>query len=557
MGRKTLEGDDQTEEGDCELVHEALIAQWDRLNEWIDESREEVKQIRQLKRAAKVWSKRGKRAKDLWGARALQEVASVVEQAAGITSLVEGFLQASEKNVRLFRVKLSALVASIMIFTLAAAWFFNGQFGSTMCTESRQDITSIWNEPVKIAIKKAFGKAGVSHANETLGRVSTILDAYTKKWADQHTQACEATQFHDRQSELVTHLRMECLQRRKTELNALLHLFTKADALIVHKAIHASSSLTGVEVCADVKSLEATYSQPRIEKIKLPVARIRKDIAKIQALSRTGKYTEGIEFSRMLEKEAEELDYKPVQAEILYQLGRLLYHVGKHKEAEKYLLKAANAAGDSANTRLAASAMASLVLVVGSDPSRLQEGLTIARDARILFGIVGKSNIIRAELLENLGVLCWRSKDYSKALDHYRRALDIRTNLQGQQHPDVVLPIDDMGHVYQERSQHAIALQHYRRALAIRQKALGPEHPDVAISFGNIGNVYLAQNNYDKALEHLSKSLKITEKTWGSGHPKAVPALSSIGNVYMNQGRYKDAVGLLRTSCESLRAEEL
>ena len=67
------------EEGECELVHEALVSNWKRLNNWIDESREELGLLRQLEQAARLWEKRGRRVDDLWNKQALKESAIVLE----------------------------------------------------------------------------------------------------------------------------------------------------------------------------------------------------------------------------------------------------------------------------------------------------------------------------------------------------------------------------------------------------------------------------------------------------------------------------------------------
>ena len=64
----------EEEQGDCEIIHEALIAQWNRLSRWLDESREELKLRSQLSQAADLWKKRGCRVDDLWSTQALKEV---------------------------------------------------------------------------------------------------------------------------------------------------------------------------------------------------------------------------------------------------------------------------------------------------------------------------------------------------------------------------------------------------------------------------------------------------------------------------------------------------
>ena len=97
----------EDEEGDCELVHEALIAGWKRLSKWIDESSEELRLLNQLELAASLWDKRGRRTDDLWSKQALQESAIVLEQAISKGTPNADFISESERQIRKGRFKLA------------------------------------------------------------------------------------------------------------------------------------------------------------------------------------------------------------------------------------------------------------------------------------------------------------------------------------------------------------------------------------------------------------------------------------------------------------------
>jgi Tfp pilus assembly protein PilF len=51
----------------------------------------------------------------------------------------------------------------------------------------------------------------------------------------------------------------------------------------------------------------------------------------------------------------------------------------------------------------------------------------------------------------------------------------------------------------------------YRRALAIREQALGPDHPSVSESLNNLGHVYYIQGKYAKAKPLYQRALAISE----------------------------------------------
>lgn len=140
---------------------------------------------------------------------------------------------------------------------------------------------------------------------------------------------------------------MGCLQRRMGELGALVKVFTKAEPEVVQKAIQASTSLTGINTCADEKTFRSLYPPPKTIEDKAKVAVVRERLAVVEALRKTGKYREGLELARKLEKEAKAIRYLPVKAELLHQLGELLEKKGEYKKAETILHSASHAEGES------------------------------------------------------------------------------------------------------------------------------------------------------------------------------------------------------------------
>ncbi len=139
-------------------------------------------------------------------------------------------------------------------------------------------------------------------------RVHKIFDDYTKEWADHYTQACEATHVKGDQSDEGLDLRMGCLRKRMGELGALVKIFTGADAGVVQKAVQASSSLTDIKTCADEKALRAPYPPPKTDEAKEKVADIREKLSEVEALRKTGKYHDGLELARKLDKEAKAVE---------------------------------------------------------------------------------------------------------------------------------------------------------------------------------------------------------------------------------------------------------
>ena len=66
---------------------------------------------------------------------------------------------------------------------------------------------------------------------------------------------------------------------------------------------------------------------------------------------------------------------------------------------------------------------------------------------------------------------------------------------------------------------YAAARPLYARALQIREQALGPEHPTTALSLNNLAALLYAQGDYAAARPLLERALQITEQVLGPDHP--------------------------------------
>ena len=70
------------------------------------------------------------------------------------------------------------------------------------------------------------------------------------------------------------------------------------------------------------------------------------------------------------------------------------------------------------------------------------------------------------------------------------------------------------------------------RALAIREEALGPEHPDTAQSRDNLAGLYNITGAYAKAEPLYQRALTIREKSLGREHPDTAGSLNNLAELY-------------------------
>jgi tetratricopeptide (TPR) repeat protein len=146
-----------------------------------------------------------------------------------------------------------------------------------------------------------------------------------------------------------------------------------------------------------------------------------------------------------------------------------------------------------------------------------------------------------AEVHDDLGA-------YDRALKLYEKSLTTRLKTLGEEHPSVATSYNNIAFVHDSMGAYDRALELYEKCLAIDLKTLGEEHPDVAISYNNIGAAHKALGAYDRALELYEKSLAIRLKTLGEDHPDVAASYNNIGKTLSKMGAHERAVELYAKS---------
>ncbi|RRR75209.1 MAG: tetratricopeptide repeat-containing protein, partial [Candidatus Viridilinea halotolerans] len=101
-----------------------------------------------------------------------------------------------------------------------------------------------------------------------------------------------------------------------------------------------------------------------------------------------------------------------------------------------------------------------------------------------------------------------------------------------------------MGRHLYELGAYPSAQPYMERALAIREQVLGAEHPQTATSLNNLAELYRAQGNYGAALPLYERALAISEQVLGAEHPATATSLNNLAGLYRAQGNYGAALPL-------------
>lgn len=156
--------------------------------------------------------------------------------------------------------------------------------------------------------------------------------------------------------------------------------------------------------------------------------------------------------------------------------------------------------------------------------------------------VLGLDHPDTATSLNNLGVLLRVQGDFAGARAYFERALAVRENALGSEHLDTAGSLNNLGFLLHMQGAFEDARPYYERALAIREKAVGSDHPDTANSLNNLGGLLKQQGDLDGARPYYERALVIREKVHGSNHPDTANSLNNIGSLYKEQGNFAKAL---------------
>jgi hypothetical protein len=162
---------------------------------------------------------------------------------------------------------------------------------------------------------------------------------------------------------------------------------------------------------------------------------------------------------------------------------------------------------------------------------------------------------LEADLRATLGHVYGDLGDYTNAAAMHQRALDIRKQLHGDEHPDVANSLSDLAAVLRGEGRLEEAEITCRNALAMRRRLLSSGHRDIAHSLNILavvlftqgdyaalrGEALTAQAKYAEAETLLPEALAIHRKALGNVSLEVVQSLVQLSLVLKCRGKFPEA----------------
>ena len=178
-----------------------------------------------------------------------------------------------------------------------------------------------------------------------------------------------------------------------------------------------------------------------------------------------------------------------------------------------------------------------------------KEALQLCQKAvAIRENVLGKNHPDTALSYESLADL-YHSLDYLiEAESFFGKALAIQEVALGENHPDTVTSFFSLAKVYRTQGRFDEAESLFQKALAIRIDVLGENHSSTADSYYELAILYSRQKRYIKAEQFYLKTIAIEEEVLEKNHPNRADSYHNLAQLYYNQRRYEEAEVLLQKS---------
>ncbi len=442
-----------------------------------------------------------------------------------------------------------------LVGAAGTVWALTREPEPSPCEGGERELVGVWDDEVRNRVHVAFLATKAPYAEAAWEGTTRHLDEYADDWVRMHREVCEASVVRQEESAELFGRKMVCLGQRLTELEQLTELLAEADADVVSRAVVAAGSLAQIAACADERSLIEDVDDERLDELE-------KLLASANGRKALGKYDEGLEIAEQALALAQNIGTPHGEGRAHLLIGDLQNKRRKMPEAKQHLresLRRADVAGDDA-TRVQALTQLMRVSYLEHD---LAGGEVLAADARAALDRLGGAPLIEADFYQHYASLALASGDNETASGYHRRALAIREDELGADHPEVAISLTNIANAFTASGRHDKAEQMARRALAIFEAKLGADHPHTAASHNNLGNSLIEQGRhigwddpaaakpyFAEAEQHYRKAVEIREANLGAEHPSVALNLHNLGEVQRLQGAYQGAKATFERSLE-------
>lgn len=443
-------------------------------------------------------------------------------------------------------------VALVAVGTAGAVWGASTGREENPCSGASAKIESAWNEARRESVRDAFLGSDVEFRETAWRRTAREVDRYVAAWVEGHEEACAATTIRGEQSTAIMDLRMACLRRAKTTLEATTDVLIEADASVVVRAHEVVAGLTPLERCADEAAL-AEEVEPPLAQEEDAVEAVRATLARVGALISAGRDHAAEDVLDEAFEALRSIEYPVIHAEAKLKRARLLERLGRYSEAEAVLREALQIAVRERLWDAVWEANNELIFLVGERLGKQEEGLRYRETA---MGLAGDDTRRRANVDAHVALVLHAQGDYAQAEALHRRALRGLEEVHGPESPSVATTYSNLAAVLAKQGRHEESEALTRRGLEIRERVFGQAHPTTISSRSNLALTLMLLGRLEEAESMMRAALDDSRRIYGDAHPDVAKAHNDLGLVLQQRDELTGAEEELRAAL-AIRTEVL
>jgi CHAT domain-containing protein/Tfp pilus assembly protein PilF len=155
----------------------------------------------------------------------------------------------------------------------------------------------------------------------------------------------------------------------------------------------------------------------------------------------------------------------------------------------------------------------------------------------------GENHHELGRVYNNLGIIYSKRGDYSKALNHYERAIQLLIKIPGRNKTAIINAYNNLGFIYQKMKDYEKALNWFLKSVEFSSIYVPG---NLAQSYIHIGNTYMYLGNYDQAEEYFQKAIHHITHIYGDYHYNLASAYLNFGLFYTGRFEYEKGLDLYR-----------
>ncbi|MCX4242025.1 serine/threonine-protein kinase [Paraliomyxa miuraensis] len=423
------------------------------------------------------------------------------------------------------------VVAAASLAVAAVLWLQPAP--TETCEADPTRLAQTWDDARRAAVVEALATASPD-SDDVPSPVAARLDGLAEQWQQTWVEACEAGRSEDEDEGddgAALDLRMRCLEDVRRELQATVDALARADADTARRAAELVELLPAPRSCMEPG--DATHAPPAAIAEAVDALEVRLAHAIVQY--RLGRLPQAEQELAALLPQAQALGWSRLEARVGIAHANVLNLLARFDDAVAALERASAVALQSGDDALAAEAAVQMVSTFGFHLQRFDDAERWARHAEAALQRLGDAPKLRGQLLNHLALMAERHGDREHAVELHREALRIRLTLPDDR-TGVAMSHENLGNALRAAEQLGEAREHLERALEIRRERLGVNHPDVGATLSNLGNVALDEGDFAQAKSHYEHALAILSTTLDEDHPRIGVLLNNLSIVaYQNE----------------------